>query len=680
MVSVPGLQTVVSKTRKQIMMQRMLRLMSFLRKLSFSRRAAMWITQAAIFATAGLASFILRFEFAVPDHYLIHDLQAVPVWVSVKMLAFWLLQLDRGWWRYVSVPDVVRIVFGNIVGSVGSIVVIHSMMPDFPRSLYLLDLLLSIQGTAGVRIAVRVLRDHIVQRRADPNSKRILIYGAGTAGMMLLREIGTNPRLKYLVCGFIDDNPKKKGMYVQRLPVFGAGPDVRRLAQKHKIQEILIAMPSVTGPRMTEILQHCQGSGLAFKTVPGLADLIEGSALTAQIREVAVEDLLGRKPVRLDQSAIEARLRGKVVVVTGAAGSIGSELCRQIARFSPAAIVAYEVGETALFHLERELRASYPKVRFHGEIGSIQNFRRLMDVFSQHRPSILYHAAAYKHVPLMEAHMFEAVENNVLGTYNTALAAAECGIEDFVMISSDKAVNPTNIMGTTKRVAELVINSFQDSGPKYVSVRFGNVLGSNGSVVPIFKQQIAAGGPVTVTHPEMRRYFMTIPEAAQLVLQASTMGHGGEIFVLDMGEPVKIVELARNLILLSGLRPEVDVKIEFTGTRPGEKLYEEVSKLEEDTVPTYHEKIRIFAGSPVFERHMRAQVDVLRDMCAYRDARGLLLTLKHLVPDYNPSAGILHECMGEPEAVQVGSSDRAIELPGNMGELPSQRRRPAVGT
>jgi len=369
--------------------------------------------------------------------------------------------------------------------------------------------------------------------------------------------------------------------------------------------------------------------------------VIEERGLAGQIRDVAVEDLLGRKPVRLEENQIRATLEGKVVMVTGAAGSIGSELCRQIARFHPGGIVGFEIAESPLFEIDREMRQTFPQTPFYPEIGSIQNRPRLEEVLRQYSPSVVYHAAAYKHVPMMEAHVFEAVENNVFGTYNVAVAAAAHGVEDFVMISSDKAVRPTNVMGATKRVAELLLLALQNGRTKYVAVRFGNVLGSNGSVIPIFKKQIAAGGPVTVTHPDMRRFFMTIPEACQLVLQAAAIGAGGQICVLDMGEPVKIVDLARNLVLLSGLKPDEDIKIEFTGMRPGEKLYEELSTMLEDTVPTAHEKIRIFVGNGIPAGDMVAWINYLRETCQTRDAGRLVLALKEIVLDYSPSADLL---------------------------------------
>jgi FlaA1/EpsC-like NDP-sugar epimerase len=421
----------------------------------------------------------------------------------------------------------------------------------------------------------------------------------------------------------------------------GSGADLTALAGKHSVQTVLVAMPSASGQQMTAILQQCHNAGVAFKTIPGLSKILGDVSLTAQIRDVAVEDLLGRSPVVLEQQRIRDRITDRVVLVTGAAGSIGSEMCRQIARFGPAAIIGFENSETGLFHLEHEMRKSFAGVAFHPEIGSIQNLQRVEEVIGKYLPSVIFHAAAYKHVPMMEAHLFEAVENNVFGTHNVASAAARFGVSEFVLISSDKAVRPTNIMGATKRISEFIILSLAKSGTKFVAVRFGNVLGSNGSVVPMFKQQIMAGGPVTVTHPEMQRFFMTIPEASQLVLQASAMGNGGEVFVLDMGDPVKIVDLARNLILLSGLRPNEDIRIEFTGTRPGEKLYEELSHLDEGTVATQHEKVRVFAAHAIKQPNMTACLADLREGCATRNAGMLLLALKRAIPDYAPSEHVL---------------------------------------
>jgi FlaA1/EpsC-like NDP-sugar epimerase len=616
-----------------------------------------WAVQLGIFALSAALAFLLRFDLKMPPAFLTHLAYAMVIWIVVKAVVFRIADLDRGWWQYVSVADLIRITIGNLTGSALGGVVIYFVAPaGFPRSIYLLDLLVCFLGTAGVRMIVRIMTEATAPRHNTAPAKETLIYGAGDAGIALLREIQKNPRLPYRVRGFLDDRPDKKDLRILGVSVLGGGAQIEALVAKYNIETILIAIPSATGVEMTRILNLCHAACVECKTVPGLSDVIEERGLAGQIREVAVEDLLGRTPVGLEERQIRNALEDRVVLVTGAAGSIGSELCRQIARFRPAGIIGFEIAESPLFEIDREMRQSFPDVPFFPQIGSIQNRARLDEVMRQYSPSVVYHAAAYKHVPMMEAHIFEAIENNVLGTYNVAMAAAAHGVEDFVMISSDKAVRPTNIMGATKRVAELLLLGLQNGGTKYVAVRFGNVLGSNGSVIPIFKKQIASGGPVTVTHPDMRRFFMTIPEACQLVLQASAVGQGGQICVLDMGEPVKIVDLARNLILLSGLRPDEDIKIEFTGMRPGEKLYEELNTLLEDTIPTTHEKIRIFVGNGMPGGDMLARLDCLRDICETRDPGRLVLTLKEIVLDYSPSAHMLKRVI-EPHnhhAVAVG--------------------------
>jgi len=612
-------------------------------------------SQFALFIIAGVGAFLLRFEFIIPAPYLRNLFFAVATWAVVKSLVFHFYGLHRGWWRFVSTPDLTRIAAANIAGSlIGGLIIRLFGPPGFPRSLYFLDFLLCLVATSGIRVAVRVLYEMTSRSGVKP-TQRTLIYGGGAAGVMLLRESRSNPSLNLSIVGFIDDDLTKSHIRIQGVPVLGPGANLASLAAKYDIQLVLIALPSATGPEMMQILRLCQEAGVQFRTVPSMAQIVEGSSLVTQIRDVAVEDLLGRNPVHLEEGQIKGKLEGKVILVTGAAGSIGSELCRQIARFHPAGIVGYEIAESFLFEIDREMRLSFPQVPFYPEIGSIQNRTRLDEVFRQYSPSVVYHAAAYKHVPLMEAHVFEAIENNVFGTYNVATAAAEHEVEDFVMISSDKAVRPTNIMGTTKRIAELILLALQGARTKYVAVRFGNVLGSNGSVIPIFKKQIAAGGPVTVTHPDMRRFFMTIPEACQLVLQASVVAEGGQICVLDMGEPVKIVDLARDLILLSGLRPDEDIKIEFSGTRPGEKLYEELSTMLENTAPTTHEKIRIFVGRGVPEDEMARWLGDVREICEKRDLGELILMLKEIVPDYSPSSHLLRRIV-EPRRRVLATS------------------------
>lgn len=610
--------------------------------------------QIWIVAFSGAVAFLLRFDFSLPAVCLPYLYSALPVWIVVKSGAFYFTKLNRPGLRYVSIPDIQRLFVANAGGSVVGYAIIRLIAPaGFPRSIYLSDLLLCFLGTAGLRLAARMAAEAMQSGQPHAPQKRTFIYGAGDAGMSLLREIRGNPHLSYRVLGFLDDRPDKEGMRMHGIPVLGGQEKLASLVKKHNIEIILIAIPSATGPEMTRILAVCDAAGVRCKTVPGLGEIIEEHSLAGQIREVAVEDLLGRTPIRLEDRQIRDTLEGKVVLVTGAAGSIGSELCRQIARFHPAGIVGFEIAESPLFEIDREMRQAFPRVPFYPEIGSIQNRARVDEVLRQYSPSVLYHAAAYKHVPLMEAHVFEAIENNVFGTYHLAESAAAHGVQDFVMISSDKAVRPTNVMGATKRVAELLLLALQNGRTQYVAVRFGNVLGSNGSVIPIFKKQIAAGGPLTVTHPEMRRFFMTIPEACQLVLQASILASGGQICVLDMGQAVKIVDLARNLILLSGLKPGEDIKIEFTGMRPGEKLYEELNTLLEGTVPTEHDKIRIFVGHPTPEGDLQTWLESLQEICEARDIGRLVVALKEIVLDYNPSTDLLKRIIDHPESQRI---------------------------
>ncbi len=618
-------------------------------RLTAGRPSVVFAIEVLTTVTAATLAFLLRFDLSLPPAFRPVLLTGLLVWIPVKLLTFTILGAHRASWRYVSVHDALALLAGNVLASSVSAGILLTLVPVFPRSILVIHLLLCVLLTAGTRVAVRLVCEMATFKPSVTGAKRAVIYGAGDGGVALLREIRHNPALLYSVCGFVDDRPRQSGMIIHGCPVLGRGADLPSLAIRHGIDLALIAIPSASGAEMLSILQSCHAAGIPSKTVPGLGESVREGGLARQLRNVDVEDLLGRSPVGLEQTRVSAKLEGRRILVTGAAGSIGSELCRQIARFSPEAIIGFDIAESALFFLEQEFARTFPRIPFHPEIGSIQNAHRLAEVFDEHRPGMVYHAAAYKHVPLMEAHVFEAVENNIFGTLNVALAAGRHSVDDFVMISSDKAVRPTNVMGTTKRIAELVIRSLQNGGAKYVSVRFGNVLGSSGSVVPMFKEQIARGGPVTVTHPEMRRYFMTIPEACQLVLQSSTMGNGGEIFVLDMGEPVRILDLARNLILLSGLRPDEDIRIEYTGLRPGEKLFEELSTHDENTLPTYHEKIKIFSGTTVPWHSMESQLSHLQHLCAVRDFKGIILAMKELVPEFNPGAHLLRRALSDPD-------------------------------
>ena len=604
------------------------------------------------FSFSALIAFELRFDGALPAKYRHALLISLCIWAVTKSLSFAACAVNRSRWQNTSLYDAQRIVIANTGGSVLAGIAIFAILGPFgiPRSIYVLEWIISCLLVSGMRVAVRVIATAQKARWAEGEGTKTLIYGAGSAGLQLLRELRENRSLMCEVVGFVDDDSRKVGLILDNKRVLGTGKSLKHLAQKHAAKRLLIAIPSASGSQLVRILNFAAAADIEYKMVPSLGDLVQGKKLEGQIRNIAVEDLLGRQSVQLNQDHILDRIEGKVVMVTGAAGSIGSELCRQIARFRPQALIGFDAAETPLFHIESELRKTMPALQFHPEIGSVTNPDDLDCVMKRYKPAILYHAAAYKHVPLMERHMFAAVENNIFGTWQTALAAIKHGVEDFVLISTDKAVRPTSVMGVSKRIAELVIRSLQSySDTRFVAVRFGNVLGSNGSVVPIFKEQIAAGGPVTVTHPEMRRYFMTIPEAAQLVLQSFSIGKGGDVFLLDMGQPVKIADLARNLILLSGLKPGKDIKIEFTGRRPGEKLFEELNLQNESLLPTQHAKIRRYKSPSNLEiATLEKNLGELRRIADARDVGRLVQLLKSLVPDYTPATELLEKAALSP--------------------------------
>ncbi len=624
----------------------------------FRHVLTMLVLAGAIAASVSTA-FVLRFEYVVPRSEFTHLWEGLVLAVAVKLIAFHIAGSDRSGWRYAGIPDVYNLLAANFAGSLfWSMAVLALFGAGFPRSVYAIDFLVCLLATVGLRVLSRSWFERMSRKAARREGKRILIYGAGAAGITLLKEVRSNPSLGYRVLGFLDDDRHKHGTNLLGVPVLGSGRGacviVDRIRRRRGIDEIVIAMPSASGRAMNEAISNCRATGVPCKTIPGMAELLSGKVLTSQIRDVSVEDLLGREPVRLDETLIRKSIEGRSVMVTGGGGSIGSELCRQVASFHPERLVIFERGETDLFRIHLELSNRYPRLKVVPVIADIREMASVERAIQRHQVDSIFHAAAYKHVPMMESHLLEAVKNNVLGTCNVVRAACRNRVSDFLMISSDKAVNPTNIMGLTKRVAELVVSSLptpdEGSGTKCVSVRFGNVLGSNGSVVPLFQQQIAAGGPVTVTHPEMRRYFMTIREAVQLVLQASTMGKGSEVFVLDMGEPVHIVNLARNMIRLSGHEPDVEIEIRFTGMRPGEKLFEELALEGESHLPTYHEKICIFSGARKSEEFMRLWMADLEELVARESEAAVIAHLKSLIPEYQP--------MGEWREVLESDSER----------------------
>ena len=606
------------------------------------RLVLVYLTTSAIICGSLVLAYAVRFDFAVPASYWPRITQLLPVALGIKLLVLWRLGCFRGWWRYVSTYDLVQIAKASVIGSVGfsayAVFVYHLEM--VPRSVLFLDGIFCFLAIGGARFLIRMLREakFPVVRENTTRQTRALIVGAGQAGQTIVREIRSNNRLNYFLVGYVDDDPHKKNALLQGLAVLGTQKDIERLVRVHRVEDIIIAIPSATGQQIRALVEHCRKLKVRFKILPGVGDLIDGRVTVQQMRDVNLDDLLGREPISLDVTRIRQYLEGKRVLVTGAGGSIGSEICRQVARFHPAKLILFENAETPLFDIEKELSGRHPHLPIVPVIGDIRNRSRVNGIFDQQLPQVVFHAAAYKHVPMMEYNPAEAVNNNIQGTRILAEAADQFRVETFVMISTDKAVRPTNIMGSSKRVAEMYVQSLnQQSRTNFVTTRFGNVLGSNGSVIPTFREQIAKGGPVTVTDPEVTRFFMTIPEATQLVLQAGSMGQGGEIFLFDMGVPVKILDLAKEMIRLSGLVPYEDIDIVFTGLRPGEKLYEELLLDGEGILPTTHEKIRIArAVVPDYQTLIADIEDILAD-ARQINHDAVRNKLRHLVPEFQPA-------------------------------------------
>ena len=586
---------------------------------------------------AWLGAYWLRFNLAVPPEFQAAALSTLLWVVPLQAAVFWHFGLYRGIWRFASLPDLKRIVLavGLAALLIPLVLVLFRVSAIVPRSVLILDPLLLVILMGGSRLAYRAWKEHRLTGMLHPDSKPVLVAGAGSAADFLLRELARNPA-GFHVVGLLDDSRDKQGRLVQGIPVLGTLADVATWAEKMEVDDVVLALPSAAHMVRKRITQVCAEAGLNVMTIPSLEDLVAGRVSVSSLRRIELDDLLGRDPVQLDDSGLHRLLTGQVVMVTGAGGSIGSELCRQIARFAPAKLVLFEQSELALYAMEQELPQRFRGLQIAPVIGDVKNAAWVNQVMAEHRPAVVFHAAAYKHVPLMEnANAWEAVKNNVLGTQVVAAAAQAHGVAKFVMISTDKAVNPTNVMGATKRLAEMACQAMQQaSGTRFVSVRFGNVLGSSGSVIPKFQKQIEAGGPVTVTHPEITRYFMSIPEAAQLVLQAGLMGEGGEIFVLDMGEPVKIAELAKMMIRLSGA-DEDRIRIEYTGLRPGEKLYEELLADDESTLPTPHPKLRV-AKARAAEPGWYAECLVWLADAGLHDEATVKRQLKTWVPEYQP--------------------------------------------
>jgi FlaA1/EpsC-like NDP-sugar epimerase len=589
-------------------------------------------------ALAWVAAYTLRFNFDVPPSF-VEAMWNNLLWtIPLQAAIFHSFGLYRGIWRFASIPDLRRIALaaGTAGLAIPSLLFMLQRLGEVPRSVLILHPLLLVMIMGGSRFLYRAWKDgHLISLRQF-NAEPVIAMGAGAAGAALLRDLSTS--LRWRVVGVLDDDPAKLRLQVQGVSVLGRLDDVARIAAAHQVLTVIIAMPSASSSARRRAVELVVGAGLKPLTVPALADVLSGHVTAAEVRKVELEDLLGREQVLLDDAGLKEQLCGKTILVTGAGGSIGSELCRQISRFNPQKLVFLEQSEFALYSIEQEFAGQSISC----VVGDVKDADRMSAVFAEHRPDVVFHAAAYKHVPLMEcANAWEAVRNNVQGTLNVARAALASGTGEFVLISTDKAVNPTNVMGASKRLAEVVCQAMQvqPSATRFVMVRFGNVLGSSGSVIPRFRQQIAAGGPVTVTHLDIIRYFMLIPEAAQLVLQAgliaSRQQDGGQVFVLDMGEPVKIVDLARDLIRLSGFT-EDEIKIEFTGLRPGEKLYEELLADGETTLPTPHPKLRIAKPSAAPDAQWLADLEQWLSVPSRTEA-DVKQGLRARVPEYQPS-------------------------------------------
>ncbi len=574
------------------------------------------------------------------------------VGLVVKPFLYWAFGLYRQFWRYASINElrliVITVSVTSLTLTVLFIVILlpYNLINTFPRSVLVIDWLLQLIFVGGIRLLVRVSAEGAGSGNAENSlsTKRVLVVGAGDAGSMMVREMQHNPGMNMLPIVFVDDDPAKAGKRIHNVPVLGNLDDIESLSKQWYIQEVIIAMPTAPGRVVRQVAQTCEKTGIPSKIIPGMYELIGGQVSVNQLRTVQIEDLLRREPVQTDVSAVAELLRNKRILITGGGGSIGSELCRQVLRCEPAELVIVGHGENSIFEIHNELQLMMSKMglarqtKLRTAIADIRFADRLAAIFDEHRPNIVFHAAAHKHVPLMEANPVEAITNNVLGTRNLLDIAQTTGVEQFVMISTDKAVNPTSIMGASKRAAELLVHqTARLTGQPYVAVRFGNVLGSRGSVVNTFKQQIAAGGPITITHPEMQRYFMSIPEAVQLVLQAAVLGRGGEVFMLDMGRPVKIVDLARDLIKLSGLEVGRDIDIIFTGARPGEKLFEELFIAGEQYRPTAHKKIFIAShnDAPPPE-HFKKTFAQLEIAALQNDTSAIFQILQELVTEFTP--------------------------------------------
>jgi FlaA1/EpsC-like NDP-sugar epimerase len=595
-------------------------------------------TQLGLILAANLTAFALRFDGDIPPQYRLIMWNYLPAVLLVFGSGLWVFGIQRGLWRYVGLHDLARILWASLAGAALCYALIHLLIGNtqYPRSVIILTGLLSGLYLAGIRVAVRWFREWL--QIIGPTARRVLIVGAGHAGEQLVRDMLSDAGYNSKPIAFVDDDPVKRKMKIHGIPVVGGIADIKATANRLEVHEIIVAIPSASTMVKQSILAASEGCTAPIKILPSVKRLLGDPVSLQQVRPMSLEDLLQREPIQTDRQELHPLIEGKTVLVTGAGGSIGSELCRQIAQYKPESLVLFEQYENSLHALLLELRASFPHVGVLPVVGDVTMPDRVGEIFKQTGPDLVFHAAAHKHVPLMELNPKEAVRNNIVGTRVVAEAALRTGVDRFVLISTDKAVNPSSVMGVTKRIAEHLVQGFSNKGlTKFTVVRFGNVLGSNGSVVPLFAEQIRKGGPVTVTDPEIKRFFMTIPEAVQLVLQSSLMGQGGDVFVLDMGEQIRVADLARNMIVLSGLVPGKDIEIAYTGLRPGEKLYEELFEESERVESTAHPKINRAVGGPVPVGELNRWIEGLQVSLPESDEEELLQDLKRLVPSFHPA-------------------------------------------
>jgi FlaA1/EpsC-like NDP-sugar epimerase len=636
--------------------------------LNIAKRSLLITVDAVLINLSFISALYFRFMKNTTDMYLHDYINRIIVITLLYIISFYIFRLYESLWIYASIDEFILSISGCVAGTLMSIIYSAYTHPRVPYSVVILTGIFSVIYVFGFRISFRIYRRacmYIGHLRAK-EFKKVLVIGAGSAGNIIVNEMKNHSSMKYVPVGFIDDNKYKIGRIISGVKVIGARKDIAALSKEKKIEEIIIAIPSLDGDSKKEIIEECKKTGCKVKIIPGICDLIEGKLSLDQVRDVQVEDLLGREPVELESGEINEYLKGKTVLVTGGGGSIGSELCRQISRFKPKQLIILDIYENNAYELQNELMYTHPDLSQKVLIACIKDKSSIDKIFDEYRPEVVFHAAAHKHVPLMEECPQEAIKNNVFGTLNVAECADRYKVKKFVMISTDKAVNPTNVMGASKRICEMIVQAMsRHSETAFVAVRFGNVLGSNGSVIPLFKMQISKGGPVTVTSKEITRYFMTIPEAAQLVLQAGAYAKGGEIFVLDMGKPVKIYDLACDLIRLSGLEPHKDIKINVTGLRPGEKLYEELLTKEEGLEKTVNNKIFVGKSTYTSIELLKKAFEDISLILEGGSKEQLIEKIHELVPGYNNPAYL--EELGKAEEEVAQTTIHTYEEPKDLG-------------